>query len=846
MLKSKIEKSFETDPSLRVLFLFDREGAFKDEADALALEGIRVEKFADNFFYLKKKLHTDWVNERVFLYFNFASPHKTGKFLEFPLLDILEANKELVTDDEESFLEEFNLERSQKNLVKKYIKELQYSSVQEVCRPILQSGKLDEESLQRGLISAFLKLNQVSSWEVILAKSLLLGFPEKETEWKRLMRKLSENDLLAVFSKKIKFFFGKSAEVIDQNFLVYLLQKIRYNQITQFIQEPHRDDPYKGLKIKDKSQLTGIFQIIQEAASHPQIGQRFEEGLEMASSTIHGKKLIELYGVESDYGLLTPEMAWILLTSLGENIDFLPQVTSQKLKKISTAHSLSPSLNQAFEFLIKTGEMIQQINSISAYTLNRCEDYIVAYTTDWNRIDTAYRKAIQSHRNIQEIGDGFDLDAYFTLLNKRYNDFLEISNREWLRCLKELKFDYSKIATKKQYDFFQKEIREAEVKTVVVISDALRFEAAKELLGIMHGDDKNVAQMDYALASIPSKTSIGMAQLLPCTDLYFNKGNITNSGISTEGVKNREQILNREINESIAVQYSQIEGLPIKEARELFKAPVVYVYHDVIDSTGDKKPSERRTFSAVDEALQELGKFVNKLHHTFNVTRVFVTADHGFIYQDLEIRETDKETSPGNGDISSHNRYEISGQESNPKLGYCFPLSATTRFRDGDQYWVTIPESINRYKKQGVGHQFVHGGGSLQELIIPVINSYRKTQAVAKKVRPIVTNESQLKIVSNILRLNLLQEKKVSRTEKELELTIGLYKDNQLVSNEAYLKMDSSSESPTDRIQKVELILNSSAVNESLLKLKVFDAEERLNPIIEIFVRNQTIIATDF
>jgi hypothetical protein len=148
------------------------------------------------------------LNERVFLYFNIPSPHKTGKFLEFPLLDILEANKELVTDDEESFLEEFNLERSQKNLVKKYIKELQYSSVQEVCRPILQSGKLDEESLQRGLISAFLKLNQVSSWEVILSKSLLLGFPEKEADWKRFVRKLSENDLLLVFSKKFMYYFG--------------------------------------------------------------------------------------------------------------------------------------------------------------------------------------------------------------------------------------------------------------------------------------------------------------------------------------------------------------------------------------------------------------------------------------------------------------------------------------------------------------------------------------------------------------------------------------------------------------------------------------------------------------
>jgi len=63
---------------------------------------------------------------------------------------------------EDAFLEEFGLNRSQKNIVKKYIRELQYSSVQKVCSPILTVDKLDELTLQRGLISSFLKFKEIT------------------------------------------------------------------------------------------------------------------------------------------------------------------------------------------------------------------------------------------------------------------------------------------------------------------------------------------------------------------------------------------------------------------------------------------------------------------------------------------------------------------------------------------------------------------------------------------------------------------------------------------------------------------------------------------------------------
>jgi len=67
---------------------------------------------------------------------------------------------------------------------------------------------------------------------------------------------------------------------------------------------------------------------------------------------------------------------------------------------------------------------------------------------------------------------------------------------------------------------------------------------------------------------------------------------------------------------------------------------VIYVYHNRIDATGDKRESEERVFEAVEETLQELIRLIKKLTSA-NVSNLLVTSDHGFIYQNRAIDESD-------------------------------------------------------------------------------------------------------------------------------------------------------------------------------------------------------------
>jgi hypothetical protein len=42
---------------------------------------------------------------------------------------------------------------------------------------------------------------------------------------------------------------------------------------------------------------------------------------------------------------------------------------------------------------------------------------------------------------------------------------------------------------------------------------------------------------------------------------------------------------------------------------------------------------------------------------------------------------------------------------------------------------VQIPKSINRLRLKGSGSRFVHGGASLQEVVIPVLKINKKRQS---------------------------------------------------------------------------------------------------------------------
>jgi hypothetical protein len=130
MIEEKIKSYFERYPGLKILFFFDEKREFLNEVNSLNLPSIHVEHYNEAVFSLKYKLLNDLAGEKVLLYLPMSHPNTQEEYHQFPLLGLLLANKELKLDNVGEFMEKFGLQRHQKNLVTKYMKELKYTGVQ--------------------------------------------------------------------------------------------------------------------------------------------------------------------------------------------------------------------------------------------------------------------------------------------------------------------------------------------------------------------------------------------------------------------------------------------------------------------------------------------------------------------------------------------------------------------------------------------------------------------------------------------------------------------------------------------------------------------------------------------
>ena len=103
----------------------------------------------------------------------------------------------------------------------------------------------------------------------------------------------------------------------------------------------------------------------------------------------------------------------------------------------------------------------------------------------------------------------------------------------------------------------------------------------------------------------------------------------------------------------------------------------------------------------------------------FGGTNILITADHGFLYTYSPLNEDNKadKTSFNSMDVEYGRRYAIMQKGASPD--YLMPV----KFLDGEtEFEGFAPRENIRIKMNGGGLNFVHGGISLQEMVVPVID----------------------------------------------------------------------------------------------------------------------------
>src|SRR5262249_20181426 len=129
-------------------------------------------------------------------------------------------------------------------------------------------------------------------------------------------------------------------------------------------------------------------------------------------------------------------------------------------------------------------------------------------------------------------------------------------------------------------------------KVFVIISDALRYEAAMDYAQRLRSANRWTADVDALFGALPSYTQLGMASLLPGKERAIDgsTANVTVDGRSASGTPNREQILRlRSGVRAVALQAEAFLELNTKtDGRALMRDhDVIYIFHNQIDKVGD-------------------------------------------------------------------------------------------------------------------------------------------------------------------------------------------------------------------------------------------------------------------
>ena len=369
-----------------------------------------------------------------------------------------------------------------------------------------------------------------------------------------------------------------------------------------------------------------------------------------------------------------------------------------------------------------------------------------------------------------------------------------------------------------QHDFFgkypERKVGDKSAAVFVIISDALRYECGAEIVEILNGKYRFAAKKEAMLGVVPSYTALGMAALLPHLKLeYSGKGDVLVDGKNCVGVGQRDEIL--ATHKGMAIKGNELVRLARDEARNKVRGKnVIYLYHDTIDAIGDDVKTEEKIFTAVRTAIDEVCNMVSFVVNTLNARYVFITADHGFVYTDTRPGEIErnKGTLVDKDFIVLKKRYSIG--RNIPALDYVHQgkVSNTAGVTAEQDMQFAIPKGMSLFYFTG-GARYFHGGLSLQEVVVPVITVEEIVGKDKEKTRDKFVGVQVLgqdyRITTGKHRFEILQLEAVSDRIRPATFKIGVYADNEPVSDIQTVTFESASQEMADRKKEVVLTLKN-------------------------------------
>lgn len=700
----------------RIIFWYDEDQEFADKLDEIVLENAKIVVLTgSNAFAVKKLLNHDDLTSNYLVY----SPVSYDRQDDNWLLDIELYSEEFRADLISIWMDEMDIPPTpaMRKQVKHYRK---YFNAKDRRARIVAQNKVPSTpaQLHMAVMAAICGLKNPQPNQIIRSVFRAGLDVQNNAIYREFINYGSEDAFWAMVRQGCGFYeeehdLGRLAIHLLLTASTRTMRPEYLAGLDSFISMPHQAYCYdfisEWLHGEDREQLYDVARYVEDEAH---LNQRFAK-----------LAVDDLVNTEC-FPCINEVILTKLMTEISNHIIDVDTISATVEKRRTCAWY--ESFENFYDGLLQVANMQRFFKEHSAgFHTADAKGIWKEYTESYYQMDTFYRLFHLSFQKSLETSNILLDDLFKHVADKvegLYSHwFLGGLGNNWSDvCADELEQFGKVLEIAKQEDFYRSRIKNSDTRVFVIISDALRYEVAASLADQLRRETQSKVSLSSMQSIFPSITKFGMAALLPHKELSAEVRNdilTVFADAQSTASTNRDKVLKNENPSSVALQYKNIIGMKRAERSALVKGmDVVYLYHDTIDDASHT--SDTSVFPACDKAISELKNLVRIIVNEFGGTRIMITADHGFLYTYSPLTEDDKvdKTSFNGMDVEYGRRYAIMQKGAAPK--YLMPV----KFLDGkSEFDGFAPRESIRIKMNGGGLNFVHGGISLQEMVVPVI-----------------------------------------------------------------------------------------------------------------------------
>jgi len=792
----------------RLVFWYDEGGQMQEFVNSLELPGIEVLRLNHNAFTLKHRILAGEQPEKGFIiYSNEARPDDENNWL----LD-LEVQAILFSADMGSLYAAecgIAMELKQK-VIDTHLEFFKTTGNRQKLTSRLHEG-MDAPAIEKEMLAVVCRTEpNYDALTFALAKEAL----EDKTDMVDCLEKYNLSDL---YWNEVQIHFGydKSKKLKDLLIVLFrndMLHPVGGDTLTNeahIFMRDWRDSRLYGDMYKAWSTLLEQELNIRETLQN----YTLEQLLPIESFPCVDKLIAQHLQMEVANSTITVEQIESIVNEREHKIFF--SVAAHTIRALLEARRLIEDIDQKMSSLI----------------INSAEEGFKLYCNELYTIDLHYRHYFREAKNAESVGL---LASITEMVQRSYtNGYLMQLANKWQPMIDGLKkWQLNGIISQRNfYNYYVAPYVVKNNKLFVIISDALRYETMVELEQRIAGVSRMATMMKPAmLSTLPSYTQLGMAALLPNCNLSYDRpvDIVFADGMSTQGTESRGKVLKNKVVKSLAVTSENF--LTITSPKTYFKDfDLIYIYSNVIDKTGDNKDTEGKVFAATEDEFTNILKVVDLIRNG-NGSNILITSDHGYLFQNEELDESDFTDFKVMGNIIQDTRRFVIGTNLQGGVAVNTWNSEDVGLKKGVQ--IQTAKGMNRIRKQGSGSRFVHGGSMLQEIVVPVLHVNIQKKSDVSQVNVDILNKRS-RLTTNNQTISFYQNEAVTEKIKGVTLRLGFYDANDnLISDAVTLIFDSQNSDSTQREQKHIFMFKNqlSKLNgqEVILKMekKVMDSEQ--------------------